>query len=666
MEEMSYEDNLRNDLYKLATQQQWEEVMRIYKENPGAHILMLSKSTVTAFHIAISSYNPNSPNLTHERCTMKMFSFMKEWGQVSELLRLPNLRGDTLLHLAAAVGWEAMCIQIASQDPELIEIRNSNGETPLFISAQHGNLQTFVALHGIYNHGKDKVDESLCRRNLDGNTVLHSAISGEYFRLAYFILGHYKNLLNYVNIDGETPLHVLARKPNLFKSSSQLRFYESIIYHCVCSRPKIKNLPSTNDQRKDYDSYSSNSTTCISILKFATRVLSSLGVGLSTIRKVQEMRVGHSHVMQMLDKMIEFEPSYKYDSNGQRPSHLPEAFGDIPNQPPNVEEPQTAENYSYNIYQQQTIINDDDEVKGTPLLEAAKMGILEMVKQILNAVPVAINDRDSDGKNVLMVAAENRQIAVFDYLIQRKLPEYVFHDLDYQRNSVLHSAAILRHDQTWSIPGAALQMQWEITWFKHVTKSIPPQTCRNQNAEGETPSQIFTRTHSSLVKSGKEWLTKTSEFCTVVAALIATVAFATSGTVPGGFHQTYGYPILKDEPAFKIYSIASLAALSLSIATLFSFFSIVISRFEERDFERDLPRKLLVGLTCLILSKAAMLVSFYAGHSFILVDKLRVSATPIYVAASLPIMLFVMAKNIDLVLVYYRILMGRSYKVFPH
>ena len=202
--------------------------------------------------------------------------------------------------------------------------------------------------------------------------------------------------------------------------------------------------------------------------------------------------------------------------------------------------------------------------------------------------------------------------------------------------------------------------------IQHVTKSVPQQTCHIQNAEGETPSQIFTRTHSSLVKSGKEWLTKTSEFCTVVAALIATVAFATSGTVPGGFHQTYGYPILKDEPAFKIYSIASLAALSLSIATLASFFSIMISRFEERDFERDLPRKLQMGLTFLILSKAAMLVSFYAGHSFILVDKLRVSATPIYVAASLPIMLFVMAKNIDLVLVYYRILMGRSYKVFPH
>ncbi|XP_047983930.1 protein ACCELERATED CELL DEATH 6-like isoform X2 [Salvia hispanica] len=603
---------------------------------------------VTPFRAAISSYNPNSPNPTHRRSTMEMLSFMRECGSASELLRMPDLRGDTPLHLAAAVGWEAICRQIASEDPRLIEIRNSNGETPLFISAHHGSLKTFVALHDIYNHGKDKGDESLCRRK-DGNTVLHSAISGEFFELAYFILEHYKNLLNYVNVDGETPLHILARKPNLFKSSSQLRFYESIIYcsGCLRSRKEKSALTDPEDPDPPY-------------MDHGVRGYESF-LGLSTIRRVHKMRVGHSHVMRMMEKMIEFEPSYKYDSNGQRPISFPEASGDIPNRPPNVEEPQTTENYSYNIDQQQTI--NDDEVKGTPLLEAAKMGILEMVKQILKEVPVAINDRDSDGKNVLMVAAENRQIAVFDFLIHEiKLPGFFFHALDYQGNSVLHSAAILRPNQTWSIPGAALQMQWEITWFKHVTKSVPQQTCNNQNAEGKTPSQIFTKTHSSLVKSGKEWLTKTSEFCAAVAALIATVAFATSGTVPGGFHQTDGYPILKDQQAFKIYSIASLAALSLSIATLASFFSIMISRFEERDFERDLPRKLQMGLTFLILSKVAMLVSFYAGHSFMLVDKLRISATTIYVIASLPILLFVMANNIDLVLVYFRILLGRSYK----
>ncbi|XP_047979543.1 ankyrin repeat, PH and SEC7 domain containing protein secG-like [Salvia hispanica] len=254
MEEMSFLDSLGYVLYNLAKKRQWEKVAKIYKENT-----------------TISCYNPKSPNHAHERCTEEMFTFMRECGSVSKLVRMPNVRGDTPLHLAAAVGWEAICRKIASLDPMLIEIRNSNGETPLFISAHHGNLHTFVALHGIYNHGKDRVDESLCRREADGNTVLHSAISGEYFGLAYFILEHYKNLLNYVNVDGETPLYVLARKPNLFKSSSQLGFYESIIYHFVFV-DNLKNQPIHNPKDTQIDdsseeNFPENYQTCVRIFR---------------------------------------------------------------------------------------------------------------------------------------------------------------------------------------------------------------------------------------------------------------------------------------------------------------------------------------------------------------------------------------------------------------
>ena len=183
---MSFLDSLGYVLYNLAKKRQWEKVAKIYKENTSTHFLKLTILEETVFHIAISCYNPKSPNHAHERCTEEMFTFMRECGSVSKLVRMPNVRGDTPLHLAAAVGWEAICRKIASLDPMLIEIRNSNGETPLFISAHHGNLHTFVALHGIYNHGKDRVDESLCRREADGNTVLHSAISGEYFGKLYF------------------------------------------------------------------------------------------------------------------------------------------------------------------------------------------------------------------------------------------------------------------------------------------------------------------------------------------------------------------------------------------------------------------------------------------------------------------------------------------------
>ncbi|KAH6816191.1 hypothetical protein C2S51_021011, partial [Perilla frutescens var. frutescens] len=106
-------------------------------------------------------------------------------------------------------------------------------------------------------------------------------------------------------------------------------------------------------------------------------------------------------------------------------------------------------------------------VKETPLLVAAKLGIPEMVEKIISAVPVAIQDEDSEGKNVLMLAVENRQTSVFDFLLQINLHDGVFRHVDNEGNSILHLAAKLGEKQLpWRIPGAAMQMQWEIKWYK--------------------------------------------------------------------------------------------------------------------------------------------------------------------------------------------------------
>lgn len=36
-----------------------------------------------------------------------------------------------------------------------------------------------------------------------------------------------------MNVQGESPLHVLAKKPSVFKSSSHMGLYDSFIYHCM-------------------------------------------------------------------------------------------------------------------------------------------------------------------------------------------------------------------------------------------------------------------------------------------------------------------------------------------------------------------------------------------------------------------------------------------------
>lgn len=103
----------------------------------------------------------------------------------------------------------------------------------------------------------------------------------------------------------------------------------------------------------------------------------------------------------------------------------------------------------------------------TPILIAAKKGVKEMVDNILEYFPVAIQDRNSEKKNVVLLAVENRQPEVYELLLRKNImKDSVFLVVDNEGNSALHLAAMLRDNQPWHIPGAALQMQWEIKWYK--------------------------------------------------------------------------------------------------------------------------------------------------------------------------------------------------------
>ena len=122
------------------------------------------------------------------------------------------------------------------------------------------------------------------------------------------------------------------------------------------------------------------------------------------------------------------------------------------------------------------IINDEPPISAikdkkisdeTPILYAAKNGILEMVEGILDNFPMAIHDETSEGKNIVLLAAEYRQTHVYELFRKRNLrKESMFQKLDKKGNSALHLAATLGEQKTGLIPGAALQMQWEIKWYE--------------------------------------------------------------------------------------------------------------------------------------------------------------------------------------------------------
>ena len=59
--------------------------------------------------------------------------------------------------------------------------------------------------------------------------------------------------------------------------------------------------------------------------------------------------------------------------------------------------------------------------KETPILLAAKNGITEMVKEILRRFPVAIQDMNSEHKNIVSLVVENRQPHIYELLLNQKI-----------------------------------------------------------------------------------------------------------------------------------------------------------------------------------------------------------------------------------------------------
>ena len=181
-----------------------------------------------------------------------------------------------------------------------------------------------------------------------------------------------------------------------------------------------------------------------------------------------------------------------------------------------------------------------------------------------------------------------------------------------------------------------------------------------------TAKEIFMEAHTGLLARGSQWLDNISSYCSAVAILIATVAFATTAAAPGSFNEDNGKPNPEHGSVFNLYVVSSLIALCFSLSSLVMFLAILISRHQEDDFHKELPQKLLFGLTALFISIAAMLVSFCAGNFFILRDKLKHVALLLYAVSCLPVLFFAVALfslYFDIARATFRKVPLRSYKV---
>ncbi|KAA8526406.1 hypothetical protein F0562_008391 [Nyssa sinensis] len=135
--------------------------------------------------------------------------------------------------------------------------------------------------------------------------------------------------------------------------------------------------------------------------------------------------------------------------------------------------------------------NEDN--KRTPLLLATKYGCEGIVEDILKRFPRAIEHVDDKGQTILHIAIKHRQMAIFDMRVQNICSAHFF---------------------------------------------------RYINNDKETAEKLFAETNVTLRGKAEEWLKNTAQNSSIIAVLIATVAFAAAYTVPGGSDAETGVPIL--------------------------------------------------------------------------------------------------------------------------
>lgn len=138
----------------------------------------------------------------------------------------------------------------------------------------------------------------------------------------------------------------------------------------------------------------------------------------------------------------------------------------------------------------------------------------------------------------------------------------------------------------------------------------------------------------------------TATSCTVAAALIATVVFAAAITVPGGNDQNSGTPLYvmpeqHQQRAFAVFGVFDAISLFSSVTSILMFLSILTSRYAEADFLYALPKRLIIGLSMLLISITSLMVAFSSALYLVLGQNKPSRLLLVGALASLPVTLFI-------------------------
>ncbi|KAK1421199.1 hypothetical protein QVD17_23364 [Tagetes erecta] len=509
-----------------------------------------------------------------------------------EDLAMQNSFGRTAIFGAAAVGDIEAMEMMVKKNSDLPHIYDMNNQLPLHFAAEIGQKQSVQYLI--------EVTDMEVLDDLKRMTLVHALISGGFYDICLSLLRRFPKLA----VIEVSPLEILTYRHSAFFSGSNFNFWQRIIYSYLpneLERPVdyYKSASDIENPVKEVEKGSKRKTNWSSMFwQLAGKVVPE-------IKEIQKKKVTHTQALQLLQFVC--TQIAKLDIKKVR-DHI-----------------------------------------GHPLDVAATMGNVEVVEEILVSFPNARFLVNNDRHNVFQIAIANRKADVFNLVYQITTQRHlVLAQRDASYNTALHLAALLvegteNHaslDLRSSAPGAALQMQRELQWFKEVEKLSRPQDQEQRNIHGKTPATIFTEKHEDLAKEGEQWMKDRANSGIIVAALIATIVFSSAITVPGGTHSENGLPLFSKRLSFVVFAVSDALALFMSASSMLMFLGILTARYAVGDFLYSLPKRLIIALITLFLSIIFMMIAFTSILYLVFGDEKRWVLALVSSLATIPVLLF--------------------------
>ncbi|KAI3957963.1 hypothetical protein MKW98_020605 [Papaver atlanticum] len=535
------------ELYNAARNSDWEVARKFLEKNPEAITKVIASDSRTVLHVAITDAN--------QMFTEEIVKMMPP-----EILEYKTgTSGYTALHYAAMFGFVKAAKVMVDRNPRLTQILSRNRIIPLhgaLNSATAGQRETVEYLYSVTRH-----EHPSPFSGHRGGTILRRMIDAGFYDIASSLVQRFPELV----IDQRKKVQIsvmncMAERPFAFASGAKLTFWQRRIYPLV--KVDINTTYELNTQTNKRNSLCTSEESLLQILE-GTNVDEEDPVerfeepcedekcpaeNSENMEADEEKPFKWEIIWYLIYHMIKFVSVLlvflvRFIIPWTPEPHIIQLHKHIYNDKAKHKQAKALVRNIFKLLQKRLSKRKVKEffVGSNVMKMAIKHGSVEFVEVCIQLFPYLIWYK-MGGQYMVQMAIAERDETILNLICKKcgkNKIDIVSRDDD-KGNNVLHYAAKLAPSaQLNSVSGAYLQMQREIQWFKGVENMISEQMKFKRNKNGDTAHDIFTKEHKELKESGEKWLKDTSGSCMVVAALIATVAFASAFTVPGVYVVTH-------------------------------------------------------------------------------------------------------------------------------